>query len=174
MTSFRYVICDVFADRPLAGNQLAVFTDARAIPEDVLQPLAREMAFSETVFVYPAEGAGHAKLRISPPASELRFAGHPVLGSAFVLAGPMQLKEEIRLKTGAGVIPVRLEREGAKIVFGRMQQPVPTVEPSPVDDAELLDALGVKESLVPIELYDNGMRNLFVVLRDVQVRMPLS
>ncbi len=165
MTSFRYVICDVFTDRPLAGNQLAVFTDARAIPEDVLQPLAREMAFSETVFVYPAEGAGHAKLRIFTPASELRFAGHPVLGSAFVLAGPMQL-EEIRLETGAGVIPVRLEREGAKIVFGRMQQPVPTVEPSPVDDAKLLDALGVKESLVPIELYDNGMRNLYVVLRD--------
>ena len=165
MARFRYVVCDVFTDRPLAGNQLAVFTDARKIPEDVLQPLAREMAFSETVFVYPAERGGHAKLRIFTPASELRFAGHPVLGSAFVLAGPMQL-EEIRLETGAGVIPVRLEREGAKIVFGRMQQPVPTVEPSPVDEAELLDALGVEASQAPIELYDNGMRNVYVVLRD--------
>ena len=100
------------------------------------------------MFVYPAEAGGHAKLRIFTPASELRFAGHPVLGSAFVLAGPMQL-EEIRLETGAGVIPVRLEREGAKIVFGRMQQPVPRVEPARSTRPELLDALGVEESLVP-------------------------
>ena len=62
-------------------------------PEDVLQPLAREMAFSETVFVYPAEREGHVRIRIFTPAVELRFAGHPVLGSAFVLAGPLQLEE---------------------------------------------------------------------------------
>lgn len=165
MAAFRYVVCDVFTDRPLAGNQLAVFTDARQIPEEALQALAREMAYSETVFVYPSEGDGHAKLRIFTPASELRFAGHPVLGSAFVLGGPMQL-EEIKLETDAGVIPVRLEREGAKIVFGRMVQPVPTVEPCPGDESELLGALGIGASLTPIELYDNGMRNVFVVLRD--------
>ena len=105
--SFRYVVADVFTDRPLAGNQLAVFTDARGIPEADLQPLAREMNYSETVFVFPAEGDGHARLRIFTPAVEVPFAGHPTIGTAFVLAGPMQL-EEIRLETGVGVVPVRL------------------------------------------------------------------
>ena len=67
MPTFRYVVCDVFTDTPLTGNQLAVFTDAREIPEEQLQPLAREMSFSETVFVYPAEGDGHARIRIFTP-----------------------------------------------------------------------------------------------------------
>src|ERR671915_431604 len=84
MATFRFVIADVFTDRPLTGNQLAVFTDAREIPADKLQPLAKEMGFSESVFVYPPESGGHARLRIFTPSNELPFAGHPVLGSAFV------------------------------------------------------------------------------------------
>ena len=161
-SSFRYVVCDVFTDRPLAGNQLAVFTDARKIPEAELQPLAREMAFSETVFVYPADGGGHVRLRIFTPAVEIPFAGHPVLGSAFVLAGPLQV-ETIRLETGVGVVPVRLEREGARILFGRMEQPVPTwVSYHPAD--EMLAALGVDGSQLPVEVYDNGLQMAFVVL----------
>ena len=91
MPTFRYVVADVFTDRPLAGNQLAVFTDAREIPDEQLQPLAKEMNFSETVFVYPPEQGGHVKIRIFTPAAEMPFAGHPVLGTAFVLAGPLQL-----------------------------------------------------------------------------------
>src|SRR5215218_10208211 len=106
MAAFRYVVADVFTDTLLAGNQLAVFTDAREIPEDLLQPLAREMNLSETVFVYPSEQA-HAKIRIFTPGTELQFAGHPTLGSAFILGGPMQL-EEIVLETGKGLVPVRL------------------------------------------------------------------
>ena len=102
---FRYVVCDVFTDRPLTGNQLAVFTDARAIPEPLLVPLTREMAFSETVFVYPARAGGHARIRIFTPARELPFAGHPVLGAAFVLAAPLQLPS-IVLETGVGSIAV--------------------------------------------------------------------
>ena len=162
MASFRYVVCDVFTDRPLAGNQLAVFTDARALPEDQLQLLAREMAYSETVFVYPAEGEGHVRLRIFTPAVEIPFAGHPVLGSAFVLAVPLQL-ETIRLETGVGVIPVRLEREGARIVFGRMEQPTPSWQPYPQVD-EMLAALGVAGSELPVEVYDNGLQMAYVVL----------
>jgi trans-2,3-dihydro-3-hydroxyanthranilate isomerase len=162
MERFRYVVCDVFTDRPLAGNQLAVFTDARAIPEEELQRLAREMALSETVFVYPTDGDGHARLRIFTPSVEIPFAGHPVLGSAFVLAGPLQV-ETIRLETGMGVVPVRLEREGARIVFGRMEQPVPTWVPYPYAD-DLVAALGVDNSQQPVELYDNGLRHVFVVL----------
>jgi trans-2,3-dihydro-3-hydroxyanthranilate isomerase len=162
MPSFRYVIADVFTDSPLEGNGLAVFTDARDLAEEQLQPLARELNLSETVFVYPPEQGGHAKIRIFTPATEVPFAGHPTLGTAFVLGGPLQL-EEIRLETGAGVIPVRLEREGSRIVFGWMTQPVPTVAPyEPVE--ALLAALGVEESLLPVELYDNGLPHVYVAL----------
>jgi trans-2,3-dihydro-3-hydroxyanthranilate isomerase len=162
MPRFRYTVVDVFTDTPLAGNQLAVFTDARGIPEELLQPLARELNFSETVFVLPAEGNGHALMRIFTPNTELPFAGHPILGTAFVLGGPLQLIE-LRLETGAGVIPVTLEREGPRIVFGRMTQPIPTWEPYP-RVSELLGALEVDRSELPIELYDLGPRHVFVAL----------
>jgi trans-2,3-dihydro-3-hydroxyanthranilate isomerase len=164
VAAFRYVVCDVFTDTPLTGNQLAVFTDARELPEVLLQPLARELNFSETVFVYPSgvDGA-HALIRIFTPGVEVPFAGHPTLGSAFVLGGPLQLTE-IRLETGSGVVPVRLEREGARIVFGRMDQPVPTISAFG-RDADLLDAVGVERSELAVEVYDNGLRNVFVTLR---------
>jgi trans-2,3-dihydro-3-hydroxyanthranilate isomerase len=160
--SFRYVVCDVFTDTPLAGNQLAVFTDAREIPEELLQPLAREMNYSETVFVLPPEGEGTVRIRIFTPATEIPFAGHPTLGSAFVLAGPLQL-ETIRLETGSGVVPVRLERDGPKIVFGRMEQPIPSVEHY-TEEAALLAAIGVERSELPVELYDNGLTHVYVCL----------
>ena len=162
MPTFRYVVADVFTDRPLTGNQLAVFTDAREIPDEQLQPLAKEMNFSETVFVYPPEQGGHVKIRIFTPAAEMPFAGHPVLGSAFVLAGPLQLIT-INLETLKGIVPVELEREGARIVFGRMSQPIPVV--SPFDqEADLLAALRIERSELPIELYDLGIRHVYVAL----------
>jgi trans-2,3-dihydro-3-hydroxyanthranilate isomerase len=201
---FRYVVADVFTDTPLTGNQVAVFTDAREIPQDKLLPLAREMAFSETVFVYPrgweipawdaftrpspqsetaSQGAldregneetvfvykpeqdGHVRIRIFTPKNELPFAGHPTLGTAFVLGGPLQLSE-IRLETGAGVVPVRLEREGARIVFGWMSQPIPTWRPYERAD-ELLNVLGV-ESQLPVEAYDLGPGHVYVALSSAE------
>src|SRR5262249_40928112 len=129
MARFRYVIADVFTGEPLTGNQLAVYTDARALPQERLQDIAREMNFSETVFVFPpTDGDAHVKIRIFTPAQELPFAGHPTLGCAFVLAGPLQLTE-IRLETGIGVVPVRVDREGARISFGWMTQKLPTWKP---------------------------------------------
>ena len=157
---FRYVICDVFTSRPLTGNQLAVFTDARAIPEAMLPRLAREMNFSETVFVYPASAGGHARIRIFTPGTELPFAGHPVLGSAFVLAAPLQLPT-IVLETGIGPVPVALQREGPRIVFGRMTQPIPTVEPVPESPA-ILTALGIAKAALPVERYVNGPRHVMI------------
>jgi trans-2,3-dihydro-3-hydroxyanthranilate isomerase len=163
VATYRYVIADVFTDTPLQGNQLAVFTDAREIPEGLLQRLAKEMNYSETVFVYTPEADGHARIRIFTPTSELPFAGHPVLGTAFILAGPLQLPE-IRLETGQGVIPIVLERdEGGRIVFGRMQQPIPAVEPFDRQE-ELFQALGVEGSELPVELYDLGVRFVYVAL----------
>jgi trans-2,3-dihydro-3-hydroxyanthranilate isomerase len=162
MSRHRYVVVDVFTDEPLAGNQLAVFTDAREIPEDMLQRLARETNLSETTFVYPPVADGHVRMRIFTPATEVPFAGHPTLGTAFVLAAPLQLVE-IRLETGRGTIPVTLEREGARISFGRMAQPLPTV--TPFERAtELEAALGI-ESQLPVELYDNGIPHVFVAFR---------
>jgi trans-2,3-dihydro-3-hydroxyanthranilate isomerase len=160
--TFRYVVADVFTDTPLEGNQLAVFTDARGIPEAQLLPLARELKFSETVFALPPEADGHVRIRIFTPSAELPFAGHPCLGAAFVLGGPLQLVE-IRLETGVGIVPVQLEREGARIVFGRMVQPVPTVEPY-AQAEEVLAAVGVDRAELPVEVYDNGARHVYVAL----------
>jgi len=162
MGDYRYVVADVFTDTPLEGNQVAVFTDARAIPEDSLQRIAREMNLSETVFVYTPEDEGHARIRIFTPSREMPFAGHPTLGTAFVLSTPLSL-EEIRLETLRGLVPVRLEREDGRIVFGRMAQPLPTIEP--YDKAEeLFEILGVEGSELPVEVYDNGVKHLYVTL----------
>jgi trans-2,3-dihydro-3-hydroxyanthranilate isomerase len=162
MPTLRYVVADVFTDTPLEGNQLAVFTDGRDVEDALMQRLARELNFSETVFVLPAEGEGHARTRIFTPTIEVPFAGHPTLGTAFVLAAPLQL-DEIRLETGRGVVPVRLERDDGRITFGRMSQPIPSVVRYS-DEAELLAALGVDASELPVELYDNGIQHVYVAL----------
>ena len=160
--TLRYVVVDVFTDTPLTGNQLAVFTDAREVDDETMQSLTGEINFSESVFVLPPEGDGHVRIRIFTPATELPFAGHPTLGSAFVLGQPLQL-EEIRLETGAGTVPVRLEREGAQITFGWMTQPVPAWRPYERAD-ELLSVLGV-ESQLPVDWYDLGPSFVYVALR---------
>jgi trans-2,3-dihydro-3-hydroxyanthranilate isomerase len=162
MPELRYVICDVFTDAPLAGNPVAVFTDGRDVETERMQKLARETNLSETVFVLPAESGGHARIRIFTPVQEIPFAGHPTLGTAFVLAMPLQLTE-IRLETGSGIVPVSLEREGARIIFGWMAQPLPSVKPYE-GGRELLDALGVERSELPVEVYDNGLRHVYVML----------
>ena len=163
MRRFRYVVCDVFTDEPLAGNQLAVFTDARDLDELTMQALAKEMNFAESVFVLPpSSDDADVRIRIFTPARELPFAGHPTLGAAFVLGGPLS-KIVIRLETLAGVVPVTLERDGPRIVFGRMEQPVPRWEPVQ-EPAAIFAALGVDGSSLPVERYDLGPGHLYVEL----------
>jgi trans-2,3-dihydro-3-hydroxyanthranilate isomerase len=159
-TDYRYVIVDVFTETPLTGNPLAVFRDARGIPDDRLQPIAREMNYSETVFVYPPGSGGDARIRIFTPGRELPFAGHPTLGTAVALA---EDREEIRLETGRGIIPVRLARRNGRPLFGWMAQPLPSVIPFEGGEA-LLAAVGTARSLLPIEAYDNGVQHVFVAL----------
>jgi trans-2,3-dihydro-3-hydroxyanthranilate isomerase len=160
----EYVIADVFTDVPLEGNQLAVFTDGSGLSDDLMQRTARELNLSETAFVLPAESPERAdvRVRIFTPAAELPFAGHPVLGTAFVvgqrLGGPV-----VRLQTGAGVVPVRLQRQGEEIVFGEMEQPIPSIEMFERGD-ELLRALDVERSGLPIEAYRNGPLHVYVEL----------
>ena len=161
----RYIIADVFTATPLEGNPLAVFPDGRGLGADTMQRMARELNLSETVFFLPAENAEHAadvRLRIFTPANELPFAGHPVLGSAFVL-GEALGTSALTLETGAGPIPVELERDGGQISFGRMEQPVPVPEPYEETGA-LLAAIGVPRSGLPVEAYRNGPRHVYVEL----------
>jgi trans-2,3-dihydro-3-hydroxyanthranilate isomerase len=172
VATFRYVIADVFTDVPLAGNQVAVFTDAREIPEERLQPLAREINYSETVYVYPAAADGHARIRIFTPNSELPFAGHPILGTAFVLAQPLQL-DEILLETGRGLVPVRLDRDGPQVVFGWMRQPEPTWEPFERGE-ELSEILGATPTDLPLELYRQGPGHVLVELASADEVAALS
>ena len=163
MRRFRYVLCDVFTDTPLTGNQLAVFTDARDLTSEEMQELARETKLSETVFVLPpSDPSADVRIRIFTPALELPFAGHPTLGAAFVLGGPLS-KIVVRLETGAGVVPVELERDGPRIVYGQMEQPIPTCEPVS-DPGAIFAALGVEGSLLPVERYDLGPGHVYVQL----------
>jgi trans-2,3-dihydro-3-hydroxyanthranilate isomerase len=163
-----YEIVDVFTDAPLEGNPLAVFTEGEQIPSRLLQAIARELNLSETVFVLPGSSDHDAHIRIFTPAAELPFAGHPTLGTACVLAAARHL-DTVRLKTGAGIVEVRLTRApGAdEVMFGEMDQPIPTVEPFGNTD-ELLRALGVDAGAVelPIEQYTNGPTHVLVALGD--------
>jgi trans-2,3-dihydro-3-hydroxyanthranilate isomerase len=158
-----YQLCDVFTDRPLAGNALAVFTDCAGLDVATMQGLARETNLSESVFVLrPTTSEADARIRIFTPAMELPFAGHPTLGSAFVLADALH-RDVIRLETAKGVISVRLTRERGRLVFGWMNQPLPRIEPFAAAP-ELFAALRVKGSRLPVDLYDNGPHYVFVEL----------
>ncbi len=163
---YRYTICDVFTDRPLTGNQLAVFADAEAIPSQLLQPVAREVGFSETVFVYPPAADETARIRIFTPAAELLFAGHPVLGTAIVL-GAAQRLPEVRLGTGRGVVPVTLDWQDADAPEGWMVQPLPVVT-DVTNEQALFAGLRVESSVLPVERYDNGVSHVYVALPNEQ------
>jgi trans-2,3-dihydro-3-hydroxyanthranilate isomerase len=129
----------------------------------MMQALARELNLSESVFVL-SRSPGEAEIRIFTPSTELPFAGHPVLGTAFVLAED-DPSDTIVLHTGAGRVPVVLERRAGQPVHGEMDQPLPKVaqyERTP----ELLRALGGVEATLPVEVYDNGPRHVLVMLAD--------
>jgi trans-2,3-dihydro-3-hydroxyanthranilate isomerase len=158
----RYFVVDVFTDTPLEGNQLGVFTDARGFSSERMQRLAREMSFAETVFILPPEADGDVRMRIFTPAAELPFAGHPVLGTAFVVGSALG-RDTVRLETGLGVVPVELDRDADRIVFGWMDQPIPSSAPYERQE-ELLAAVGVERSLLPIEAYRNGPVHVYVQL----------
>jgi trans-2,3-dihydro-3-hydroxyanthranilate isomerase len=169
-----YMIVDVFTGAPLEGNPLAVFTDARTITPEQMQRVAREMNLSETVFVLPPARGGDARIRIFTPVSELPFAGHPTLGTAYVLCGQRGL-DAIGLETGLGVIQVDFAAKNGQppparpglphppALPGSMHQPVPTWEPYE-RAGELLAALGVPEAQLPVEAYRNGPRHVYVAL----------
>ncbi len=165
-----YAVADVFTDTPLEGNQVAVFLDARGLSDAVMQRTARETNLSETVFVFPGDAEADAAVRIFTPAAELPFAGHPLLGTAFILAAERGAPERgaadaIRLRTRVGVIELALTRRDGEVTFGEMRQPVPTVAEHE-RAAELFAALGVEGSRLPVETYTNGPVHAYVALAE--------
>jgi trans-2,3-dihydro-3-hydroxyanthranilate isomerase len=156
----QYVIVDVFTTIALQGNPLAVFPDAVGIPAERMQLIAREMNLSETTFVLPARADGDRRVRIFTPVGELPFAGHPVLGTAAVL-GVSTAVDRLRLETAGGTIPVDFRHRSDRTVTAAMRQPIPVWEPYGRRD-ELLDALGLESSTLPVDAYRNGPRHVYV------------
>ena len=127
MERWEFRIVDVFTDRPLAGNQLAVFEDATDIPESLLQPLAQEIGFSETVFAYPGDEAttrGFASSR-----RRVRFRSPVTRCWARRSSWPANLgQDRVVLETGRGPVPVRIDRTSGAATRGTMEQPIPTFD----------------------------------------------
>jgi trans-2,3-dihydro-3-hydroxyanthranilate isomerase len=159
----RYFVLDVFTDAPLQGNSLAVFADARELSSELMQRLARELNLSETAFVLAPTAGGDARVRIFTPARELPFAGHPVLGSAVLIAAALG-RSELTLETGSGPVAVKLDGDDGAPRSGVMAQPIPRRQPF-ARGTELLAALGVQRSELPLEAYDNGPLHVLVALQ---------
>ncbi len=163
----RYLLLDVFTRTPLEGNQLAVFPDGQGISPSDMQGLARELKLSESVFVLPASADGaEVAVRIFTPSAELPFAGHPVLGTAIVVGSALG-RERVTLETGAGPVSVTLSAGEGRARSGWMRQPIPTWAPYE-REGELLGVLGVEGSGLPVEVYENGPRHVFVELESEQ------
>lgn len=168
--SFRYRVVDVFTDRPLEGNPLAVFPNASEIDEALMQKIAKELNLSETTFVVPAtKGGCAANLRIFTPARELQFAGHPTIGTAFVLLQEglvSQGSERIVLREKVGPVTVRIDKGENPLIWLRM----PAIEEGSTYDRPLCaHVLGLDlEDLLPIapQLLSAGNPTIFIGLKD--------
>lgn len=175
MTSYRFVIADVFTDRRFGGNQLAVFPDAGGLDADAMQDIAREMHFSETTFLFSPESGGDFRVRIFTPDRELPFAGHPIVGTAHVIVaeGMKQVDEpvtQVTLEAGVGLILVEVKTEGGRAGHTTMNQPLPAVKGLFTDIERLARALSIDASEIertglPIEAIYNGITVLIVPVR---------
>ncbi len=172
MSAQRYLVLDVFTEIPLEGNRLAVFPQAPDWAARDMQRLARELNLSETVFVFAPEQGGDARIRIFTPVAELPFAGHPVLGTA-VAVGLERGLAQVTLETGAGPVGVALRAGAEHGAYGTMGQPIPSWQPYE-HQAELLAALDVQRSALPVEVYVNGPRHVYVALEDEQTVAALA
>jgi trans-2,3-dihydro-3-hydroxyanthranilate isomerase len=176
---FSFVQLDVFTNRPLEGNQLAVFSDARGLSDDEMQKLARETNLSETTFILPRDEAverreGH-KVRIFTVNEELPFAGHPTLGTAWYLH-QRSGSEEVVLDLQVGKIPVRFEQRDGQL-FGEMRQAEPQfghMHPH----AEVASVLGVAaaelDENLPIQTVSTGMPFTMVPFRSLATLQKLK
>ena len=184
MRKLPYRIVDVFTDRIFGGNPLAVFLDGRGVTDTEMQALAREMNLSETTFVLPPDDpANDFRVRIFTPASELPMAGHPTIGTAFVLAREKMLPAggdtlTIRFEEKVGLIPVRLEMKNGVPDMIWMTQPLPNFGPVLPNAGAVAEMLGIDPGAIrtelPIEVVSCGLQFLFVPVRDLATMRSLS
>lgn len=167
--NYDYRVVDVFTQTPLEGNALAVFTDARGMTGDLMQRVARELNLSETTFVFPAEREGTAaRVRIFTPGREMEFAGHPTLGTAYVLRALGRVPGDAQsfvLHENIGDVPVRVDSEE------RIWLTTPAISVRGAYDRAKCAAalsLSVDDLLpnVPCELLTAGNPNIYVPVRD--------
>lgn len=172
MNSKQFVIADVFTEKQFGGNQLAVFTDGSGLDSSTMQNIAREMNYSETTFLLPPERGGDYRVRIFTPANELPFAGHPLVGSAYVIAAErLKPRSEpltsITLESGVGPILVEVRIENGQPGRATMTQPLPVVRGAYSDVAALaralsLDASQIEHTGLPVETIFNGIAVMVV------------
>jgi trans-2,3-dihydro-3-hydroxyanthranilate isomerase len=183
MRKLRYHLVDVFTDRQFGGNPLAVFTDGAGVSDELMQLIAKEMNLSETTFVLPpADAANNFRVRIFTPAQELPMAGHPTVGTTFILARERMIESSgteggagattIRLEEGVGTIPVDIDWKEGAADFIEMSQPLPTFGPRFDDDAALAEILSLSRSEIetkyPAEVVSCGVPFLFVALKSLE------
>lgn len=186
MRELAYQLVDVFTDTPFGGNQLAVFLDPGDLPGDRMQAIARELNLSETVFILPpADAANHYRLRIFTPGAELPFAGHPTIGTGFVLHanGMIPPGDTLRLEEGVGLIEVTLTHEAGGRLLVTMQQPIPQFAAVYEDRAQLSAALSLSPDdlmpNLPVQVVSSGTPFLFAPLntldavRRIRVRLDV-
>jgi trans-2,3-dihydro-3-hydroxyanthranilate isomerase len=165
MTRYEYRLVDVFTDQAFGGNPLAVFREPGKLDTAAMQVIAKELHLSETTFVLPPKAAADHRVRIFTPEAEMPFAGHPTIGTAFVLADGKD--GAMRLEEGVGVIGVTL-REG----FVQMEQPLPAFTGTTITRKVAADALGLAveevRSDVPIQTGSSGIPFLFVPLANLK------
>lgn len=166
---------DVFSAKPLEGNSLAVFSDARGLSDGEMQAIAKEMNLSETTFILPrdqeTERERGIRVRIFTVEEELPFAGHPTLGTAFALRGESGAKE-VMLELNVGKVPVRFEETSRQPTFGEMTQKDPVF--GMLHDREgVARATGLKiddfDASLPIETVSTGLPYTVVPLRSLAV-----
>ena len=178
--TYSYHTADVFTDVPFGGNQLAVLPDAAGLTDEQMLAITREFNLSETVFVFPPDDPKNTRrLRIYTPSGELPFAGHPTVGTAYVLAqtGEITLTgEETRIifEEGVGPVPVLIRARAGKPVFTQLSAArIPERRPASIDAAGLAEVLSLDpsdirsdEPFVP-EAVSVGVPFLFVPLRSI-------
>jgi trans-2,3-dihydro-3-hydroxyanthranilate isomerase len=175
MRRLHYHLVDVFTDRAFGGNPLAVVTNGRGVEDRTMQAIAKEFNLSETTFVLPPDDPRHDwRVRIFTPGNELPMAGHPTVGTAFVLAREHLIprgerESQIIFEEGVGPVPVRVEFEGGEPSFAEMSQPLPKFGPRLDDRGAVARMLSLEESDIepdlPVEVVSCGVPFLYVPLR---------
>jgi trans-2,3-dihydro-3-hydroxyanthranilate isomerase len=126
--AYRYFTCDVFTDRRFGGNQLAVLPEAGGLSDRQMQQIAREFNFAETTFVFPSEAGHTRRVRIFTPTMEVPFAGHPNIGTAFILAtagefGPIGDPITVTFEEKAGLVPITIQKNQGKPIWCELAAP---------------------------------------------------